>query len=472
MQLNNLNRKLVKGIICRVFLILLLSSGNLSSWAFTEVKLDSAKQAVVSLYTMGQALYKKKDYEQAKKKLLTALTLSNETNTKQLTKEITELLSAIYEKEGDYQKAYSFYKLASVTQDTILTRENSRLVKEMNSKYTTYEKEKEIVLLKRNEDIQNLELAKRRTELFKQRAFSVGVFIAFLLIIVVAILIFSRYRIKKKSNDQLQLAFNLIEEKNNEIEQSNTLITDSITYAKRIQDAILPAKDDFSKLFFDDFFILYRPAHIVSGDFYWCTRQNNKTILVIADCTGHGVPGAFMSMIGNTLLNEIVNERKITDTKEIANLLDKKLIEALHEDADSDQYDGMDITICSIDKKKGEISFTGARQTMYAVNGQLEKIRGDYYSIGDTQQHDVKLFTSQTIAYKEGIALYFLTDGYCDQDGGAENKKFSPGKFERLLLEIALLPMQEQKERLKCAFENWKGELKQRDDVLVIGIKC
>ena len=301
---------------------------------------------------------------------------------------------------------------------------------------------------------------------------SIGAFTGFLLLMIVAVLLFSRYKLKKKANEQLQSTFNLIEEKNKVIEKSNALITDSITYAKRIQDAILPAREDLANALCGDFFAFYQPAHIVSGDFYWCSNHNNKTILIVADCTGHGVPGAFMSMIGNTLLNEIVNERKVTDTKEIAHLLDEKIITSLHQHTDSGQYDGMDISICCIDKNKNEITFTGAHHIMYAVNGHVQKVRGDAYAIGGAQQQHTKTFTSHTIAYEKGLQLYFLTDGYCDQSGGTSNKRFSSRKFENLLEDIKQLKMEEQKEKLKIAFANWKGETNQRDDVLVVGIKC
>ena len=289
---------------------------------------------------------------------------------------------------------------------------------------------------------------------------------------IVAILLFSRFRLKKKANDQLQNAFNLIEEKNKVIENSSLLITDSIIYAKRIQDAVLPEESDLSRILSDDFFILYKPKAIVSGDFYWVAQKNNKTICAVADCTGHGVPGAFMSMIGNTLLNEIVNEKKVTNTQKIAELLDERIIQALHQDAMSDKYDGMDISICCIDRVNKQINFTGAHHAMYAYNGQLKKIKGDSFSIGGSQQQDKKQFTSQIISFEEGLKLYFLTDGYCDQVGGANRKRFSLRQFELLLTEIHATKMNDQKIKLEEIFETWKGETEQRDDVLVVGIKC
>lgn len=424
------------------------------------------------LQNLGELEMIFKNYDKAEVYFYEASKMSLQIKSKLQIKDTYLFLADLNKERKDYKQAYHYYKLYSDAKDTLLNAENSKLMTEMNTKYTTEKKEKEIELLKKNEDIQNLELAKRKNELGRQRTVSIGAFVGFLLLMVVAILFFSRYRLKKKANDQLQHAFNLIEEKNATIEKSNLMITDSITYAKRIQDAILPAPEDLSNVLVDDFFIFYKPSQIVSGDFYWCSFQENKTIFVVADCTGHGVPGAFMSMIGNTLLNEIVNERKVTCTKKIAELLNEKIIHSLHQHEGSQKYDGMDISICSIDKVNKEIHFTGAHHAMYAFNGHLQKIKGDPFSIGGAQQQSLKTFTSQSIHYEEGLRLYFLTDGYCDQSGGDSNKRFSSKQFETLLTLVQNSSMNEQKEKLENAFENWKGNTKQRDDVLVVGIKC
>ena len=424
------------------------------------------------LSNLGELEQVYKRYDNAENYFQEAIAISKSIKSKLLIKDSYFSMANMYNEKGDFKKAYEYFKLYSEAKDTLLNEENSKLMTEMNTKYTTEKKEKEIELLKKNEDIQNLELAKRKNELDRQRTVSIGAFVGFLLLMVVAILFFSRYRIKKKANDQLQRAYNVIEEKNGTIEKSNLMITDSITYAKRIQDAILPAPEDLSKVLSDDFFIFYKPSQIVSGDFYWCSTQQNKTIFVVADCTGHGVPGAFMSMIGNTLLNEIVNERKVTCTKKIAELLNEKIIHSLHQHEGSEKYDGMDISICSIDKINNEIYFTGAHHAMYVYNGNLTKIKGDPFSIGGAQQQRVKNFTSKSVKYEEGLRLYFLTDGYCDQSGGESNKRFSSRQFESLLEQIQNVSMDEQKEKLEQAFENWKGVTKQRDDVLVVGIKC
>lgn len=427
---------------------------------------------IYNLKTLGDIELSKKNYESAEKYYLKAAELSAKMKAQLLIRDSYLSLATLYNDQGDYKKAYDNYKLYSEAKDTMLNGENSKLITEMNTKYTTEKKEKEIELLKKNEVIQNLELTKKKNELERQRSVSISVFVGFLLLMVVAILMYSRYRLKKKANDQLQSAYNLIEEKNVVIEKSNLMITDSITYAKRIQDAILPSPEEISSAVSNNFFVLYQPTQIVSGDFYWCSTQQDKTIFIVADCTGHGVPGAFMSMIGNTLLNEIVNERKITDTQKIAELLDAKIIHYLHQEAGTEKYDGMDISICCIDKTAKEISFTGAHHAMYAFNGRLQKIKGNPYSIGGAQQQNSKAFTSQKIQLEEGLRLYFLTDGYCDQSGGKDNKRFSSKQFENLLIDMHDIAITEQKEKLEQAFKNWKGDKEQRDDVLVVGITC
>lgn len=432
---------------------------------FTDIQIPS-------LHNLGNIAIESKDYALAEKYMEEALLLSKEISNKALIQTSYETLSILYRERGDYRKAFDYYQLFSAVKDSILNEGNSKLITEMNTKYTTEKKEKEIELLRKNEAIQKLELSKKENDLERQRTVSIAVFIGFILLMIVAILTYSRYRIKKKANDQLQNAYNLIEEKNKVIEKSNYLITDSITYAKRIQDAILPAEEELKKNLPGDFFILYKPAQIVSGDFYWCSSQEGKIIFVVADCTGHGVPGAFMSLIGNTLLNEIVNEQKITCTKEIARQLDKKIIHALHQDEGSEKFDGMDIGICCIDKPNREITFTGGRQHMYVYNGELKKIKGNPYSIGGALQQNVKLFASHIIPYENGLQLYLMTDGYCDQSGGELNKRFSSKRLEKLLTEIHSRNMEEQERTLENEFNAWKGDSKQRDDVLVVGIQC
>lgn len=468
--------------------VLGLHLGDMSEFYFNQNKFEQAYKYAIqavsanennfkdllpdNLMTLAMILIKQGKNDSAEIYLTKAMQLAKEIEAKPVLKDAYENLAILYEKKGDFRKTYDYYSLFAAIKDTLLNEENSRMLTEMSTKYVTEKKQQEIELLRKNEEFQKLELSKNRNDLDRQETYTASIFAGFMLILAVAILLFSRYQLKKKANDALQKAYHTIEEKNKLIERSNLLITDSITYAKRIQDAILPSGEDLERFFPDNHFVYYQPAHIVSGDFYWCSSQNGKTIIAIADCTGHGVSGAFMSLIGNTLLNEIVNERKVTNTKEIAKLLDTKIIQALHQYEGSGKYDGMDISICCIDKTGKSITFTGAHHVMYAYNGNLHKIKCDPYSIGGAQHQNAKLFTSQSFDYEDGLCLYFLTDGYCDQSGGPLNKRFSFNRFEKLIMQMQDKSMAEQKEKIRQVFEEWKGDTKQRDDVLVIGIKC
>ena len=429
-------------------------------------------QMVANLETLGSVRLAEKKYDEAENYLLQGIDISKAIDAKTHITTVSSLLAQLYEEKRNYRKALDYYELFSTVNDTVLNQANSKRIAEMNAKYTTEQKEKEIELLLKNDLIHQLELSKNKYKLGQQRMISTGIFIGFVLLMITALLMYNRYILNKKSNYKLQKAFKLIEEKNALIEKTNSIITDSIAYAKHLQDAILPKPDDLKRILSKNFFVLHQPLHSVSGDFYWCTSQQDKTIIVIADCTGHGVPGSFMSMIGNSLLNEIINEQKITEPAKIAELLDKRIIHLLHQYENSQQYDGMDISICCINKLKKEITYTGARQNMYTFNGKLKKVKGDPYSLGGAQHQHNKLFTAQTFPYEEGLHIYLFTDGYCDQSGGLENKRFTSRQFENLLTQIQLVDMHDQKEVLEKVFNEWKGSSRQRDDVLVVGIEC
>jgi serine phosphatase RsbU (regulator of sigma subunit) len=224
----------------------------------------------------------------------------------------------------------------------------------------------------------------------------------------------------------------------------------------------------------------------VSGDFYWHYRINleglqaqspgslSEELIVVGDCTGHGVPGAFMSMIGNTLLNEIVNVKKIHSPPEILSQLNKGVFDLLHQgNSDSEtQDDGMDITILKINHRKPELEYAAANHFSYLVtNNQLEKLKGDIYSIGGMLGSSGIQYQSRKIKYKTGSAVYLFTDGYIDQFGGEKGNKYTAMRFETILKDISAMDMSRQKELLVDEFQNWKRENKQIDDILVLGIR-
>jgi serine phosphatase RsbU (regulator of sigma subunit) len=263
---------------------------------------------------------------------------------------------------------------------------------------------------------------------------------------------------------ELKQAYDIIEEKNRDI-------TASINYASRIQHAILPEPKEIKGLS-DKCFILYIPKDIVSGDFYWFSRNGDKLILVAGDCTGHGVPGALMSMLGISFLEEIINVRGITESGQILNKLRKEIKRALHQKGISrETKDGMDISLCIIDRKKNIIQYSGAYNNLYLIrNGELSEYQADRMPIGIFDLTD-KDFSSQDIQSMPGDLIYMFTDGFADQFGGPFQKKFKYSSFKTLLTEIHRVPLQKQKQILEKHFIEWKGDSEQTDDVLIIGYR-
>lgn len=270
------------------------------------------------------------------------------------------------------------------------------------------------------------------------------------------------------SSGELNMANSKIRDQLSVIEEKNKNITDSINYAKRIQQAILPSDEEIRKSL-PNAFILYKPKDVVSGDFYWFAEREGKILIAAVDCTGHGVPGAFMSMIGSALLNEIVNERHITDAGKFLDTLREGIIKAMKQTgAEGESKDGMDIALCVLEKNK--IQFAGANNPVWIVsNGTLREIKGDKQPIGI---HAIsKSFTSHAAELQKGDCVYIFTDGYADQFGGMLGKKFKYKQLQEILISVCDKPMNQQKQALNDVIEKWKGDLEQVDDILVIGIR-
>ena len=252
--------------------------------------------------------------------------------------------------------------------------------------------------------------------------------------------------------------------------QKNKDITDSISYARKIQHAILP-QDDLIKTHLPNSFVLYMTKDIVSGDFYWFTHINGSSIIAAVDCTGHGVPGAFMSLIGYNILNKIVNEQKITDPKDILMELNNGILEALYKN-ESESKDGMDIAICKINHKENTVDYAGAMRPLWIIdNSELREIKADKIPIGTKQESrdEVLKYTTHTIHANKGDSFYIFTDGYADQFGGDRNKKYSTGKFKELLIKNSKQPFNIQEQSCKQEHLQWKNNYEQVDDILVIG---
>lgn len=262
-----------------------------------------------------------------------------------------------------------------------------------------------------------------------------------------------------------------IEIQKDEILAQKNDITSSITYASRIQQAILPDRKIFEKAF-KGYFIFYMPRDIVSGDFYWISTMNDEVVFAAADCTGHGVPGAFMSMLGNSFLNEIAKESTSKlSAGQILDELRRKIMEALSQSGDNlDARDGMDIALCIYNKKKNQLEYSGAYNPMYLIrNGELAEFKADRMPIGHHPKK--KNFRTQVIDIKSNDVLYLFSDGFQDQFGGLHGKKFTPGKFKQMLIDISDLSMQEQQDQLQQRLSYWQLNNEQVDDILVLGVR-
>lgn len=282
---------------------------------------------------------------------------------------------------------------------------------------------------------------------------------------------FTRYRTSaiKKENRILEAK---VAERTQELAQKNADITASIQYAKRIQSAILPELD-FIYRHFPESFVFYRPKDIVSGDFYWFAEKDGKKIMVCADCTGHGVPGALMSVIGHNLLNQIILEKGITSPDEILNRLHAGVQIALKQGHhEEDSRDGMDIAICVFKEGTKELHFAGALRPLIMIrNGMLSKIDSDRFPIGGNLTTGDNKYTLHKILLEHGDMLYMFSDGFADQFGGPRGKKFMVKHLLELLREIETLSLPDQAAKLEQSFENWKENYAQVDDVLVVGIR-
>ncbi len=268
-----------------------------------------------------------------------------------------------------------------------------------------------------------------------------------------------------------------IQSQKDTLEEKNREITDSINYAKNIQNAFIPSEEKFNS-YFRDSFVLFKPKDIVSGDFYWVHSKGDLIFYVTADCTGHGVPGGFMTMLGLSFLDEIIAGQNIQDPAEVLNLLRDKIINTLNQTGTVGQNkDGMDITVCCIHKKNKELIYSSANNDMYIVRNKMNQTEEKEFIVLKANRQPCgysdlnKPFTQHVIQLEEGDCLYTFTDGFADQFGGPKGKKFRYKQFEQMLVKNAHMGFSVQKNLLNHENETWKGTLEQVDDILVIGVK-
>ncbi|MGZ3883092.1 MAG: tetratricopeptide repeat protein [Bacteroidia bacterium] len=417
--------------------------------------------------SLGDYYSKINEHKKALSYLKKAMAAALSVETKQLLyrAEITESMAFAYARTGDYRSAFETYLDYRKLDDSLSNKDNKEYLNNLEKQYETEKKEKEIALLNKDKQMQGVELARHQTQ---RNALVIGC----LLVLLIAGISIVAFINKRKTSRLLSKQVDEINYQNAVIREKNKDITDSIQYAKRLQEAVFPEADALNN-YFAESFVLFRPKDIVSGDFYWFEEVNGKSIIIVGDCTGHGVPGAFMSILGHNLLNQIILEDEITRPAEILTLLDKRVSNALNKRGSKQEYnDGMDIAICVIDKHKKTLSYAGAnRPLIIRRDSGLLELKPNKFAVGGIQDTRAKTFTQHEMPTERNDTLYLFSDGYYDQFGGPNGKKFKYKHLSKLIMEICTLPLKEQSEILNREFQSWMGQLEQIDDVCVIGVK-
>ncbi len=453
------------------------------------------------LIKIARVYYDKLDYPKAKQYATLALKLSEEIGRPKNIENAANLLSEIYEQTYHYKDALSMHKLYISMRDSVINEENRESTIRMQMMYE-YQKKAIADSIQRAEEkkLAEAELFAKEEQLKREATQRYALYGGLLAFMSFGIVMFRNYRQKQVANillseqnsqilqnneeitsqrDEIEAQRDMVIKQKQRIERQNLSITDSINYAQRIQHALLP---DLSVFYEEnvqiegvkDSFVLYKPKEIVSGDFYWASRIGHNLIVAVADCTGHGVPGAFMSMLGISFLNEIVNKQENFVANKILNQLRDNVRLTLRQattEAVDTPMDGMNIVIIVIDLKKKEMQYSGSYNPLYFIrNNELSVFKTDRTTIGMFTRK-TKDFTNNTINLHKNDVLYMFSDGYVDQFDENGKKKFTSARFRNILLEVHPKPMEEQKSILENAFEEWRGENEQVDDVTVMGIR-
>ncbi|MBL7889186.1 MAG: tetratricopeptide repeat protein [Bacteroidia bacterium] len=440
-----------------------------------EIKkeINDARGILSSLTNIGASYYYADDLNNAVKYFLLSSAQANEIGAKDIELSGYQNAAETYMQLKDFKKAAEYFSKSLLLKDSILSIESTKALHEMQAKFNFEKQEKEIKILKQETEIQALDVA--RTRLIKN-----GFIIGFILILIIAFIIYNRYQIKQKANKKLEFQKQEITRQHNElnvaygqIEAKNKDITDSIKYAKRLQEAILPTAE-FERTFSNNGFILYKPKDIVSGDFYWMWKKNHLIFIAAVDCTGHGVPGAFMSIVGHNLLNQAVKEHNLTTPSLILDEVNKGITQTLRQyEEESTVKDGMDISLCCLNTDTLELQYAGAFNPLWIIkNNSIQEITADKFPVGTFIGEKLNRFKNNTIQLNKGDKFYMFTDGYADQFGGPKGKKFKYKQLQELLLKNASISLDKQKRELDLAFISWIGQLEQIDDVLIIGIQA
>ncbi|MBA2613045.1 MAG: tetratricopeptide repeat protein [Bacteroidetes bacterium] len=426
-------------------------------------------------FGLGKAYRQLGKNDLALKELNLAMAVADKINNADALMHGYDEMYRVYAAKKDYKNAFIYLEQQSILKDSSLNAESAKQIAEMDTKYQTEKRKLEIKTLNTEKTLQQTELT-RKNEEAKQRNFQLIAFaIGFLITLVLSVIVYRNLQKNKRYSRIIEVQKDEVEKQKNEVmhqkevvEEKNKEITDSINYALRIQSAILPPIN-YVKEYLPESFILYQPKDIVAGDFYWMHISGDKIFIAAADSTGHGVPGALVSIVCANALNRTVNEFGINDTGMILDKTREIVIETFAK-SQSDVKDGMDVSLMCIDKNKKQIQWSGANNPLWYIDDhEVKEIKGDKQPIGKSD--NAFNFNTRVLEFKPGSIFYLFTDGFADQFGGEKGKKFKYKQLENLLLDIYKLPLAKQEVELLNAFNNWKGELEQVDDVCIIGIK-
>lgn len=434
-------------------------------------EINSLENIEITYIDISRPYLKLKEYKMAEDCAIKALSIAKDIGDTETIIDANMLLSILYEETGDFKRSLDYYHTYIIIRDSIYNDGNAK-----NSIQTQlqFDFDKKEMLAKK-------ELEKKEVEAMaeskKQKWILFLVSCILILVVFFAIFTYRGYLQKQKANKIILLQKLEVEKQRNKTEEKNKDITSSITYAKRIQEAILPS-EEIIKEKFPHSFILYKPKDIVAGDFYWVSDavtkyQESFMMVAVADCTGHGVPGALMSVIGNNFLRICEREPTVNRPSEALDFINAGISKTLRQEySKSTIQDGMDMVFVAIDYNALKLHFAGAKNSICIVsNGVLTEYKGDKHPIGAFVGTEMKKFTNHTISIQKGDCVYLFTDGYADQFGGPDGKKFMYNRLKKILAANSHLPMEKQLDILDTTFEEWKGTNEQVDDVCIFGIK-
>ena len=438
--------------------------------------LGDKKGVAESNLGMGNVYLKTGEYEKSIACLSRAYNISRNIGNLLNIKSAAQGLSKAYKNIKNYRKAFDYYVLFKKMSDSILNEENTKKITQLQMQYEFDKKQR----------MQKLEQEKRalknKAELKKQKILRNSFIFGFGLTLILVFFIYKNYKNKKAANQLLEKQNKEIEKQSDQLKEQNRIVNnqkeeiiDSIVYASRIQNALLTPKDYLDRVL-PKYFILNKPRDIVSGDFYWVRKIEDQLVITVADCTGHGIPGAFMSLLGMAFLNEIISiphKNGVLNAAGILERLREKVIKSLHQKFEiSETNEGIDMSLIIIDLKTNILQYAGAMNPLIIISGnELAEYKADRMPIG-IHQHQGNPFTNKEYQVQHGDILYLFTDGYIDQFGGSENQRFTKQRLKKMLLELHHLPVQEQQKLLDAGIEDWKGAKNdQIDDILIMGLR-